>query len=319
MISIPAIALMYVALVLLFSLFAYFSLFRPLIRDLEFTKNYCIEHGDFDKSMLDRGWEEISIQSPHGYRIAGTMLKAPDPTAPTALFIHGITWTRFGMFKYMKSFIDRGWNVAAIDLPGHGATKAPRRFSPTYGFREKDDVAVTLTFLKGTFPKTSKLGLVGESLGAGTVLQYGPVGAPLAKKKNEAQEREIDFIVADSPFSSAYDELLAQTRRICVPNFIGRPACLLVSLYTRIFRGFFLGSASPAKAILSTDLPILFIHGMEDRYVPTMMSISLVNSRKKAGTGRTDLLLVPGASHVKSYSTDSALWEKTVFDFIAGV
>jgi hypothetical protein len=70
------------------------------------------------------------------------------------------------------------------------------------------------------------------------------------------------------------------------------------------------------KAILESEAPILLVHGIEDELVPSRMSIAMYNERKKSGKGVTELLLVPGARHAKSYMTCPGLWESTVFSFI---
>ena len=299
---------LYLAVVLLLAGAGYLLMFRPKCRSLEFTKQYSLEHGEIDESFLGLGWKDFSFSSPNGYTIRGQYLGVKED-APAALFVHGITWTRYGMAKYMKPFIERGWNVAAFDLAGHGESKAPRRFHPSFGFYEKFDVKEGVKALRALFPKAACVGLFGESLGSASVLQY----APLAKQDSSA---EVDFIVADCPFSSAWDELLEQLRMIHVPNCFAWPAVQGVRGLARLLRGFDLKDAAPAKAIMETDIPILFAHGMEDRYVPTLMSVRMASARLSGGTGLTELVLIPGATHAKGILTDKERWLSAVNAFI---
>ena len=299
---------LYLAVVLLLAGAGYLLMFRPKCRSLEFTKQYSLEHGEIDESFLGLGWKDFSFSSPNGYTLRGQYLGVKED-APAALFVHGITWTRYGMAKYMKPFIERGWNVAAFDLAGHGESKAPRRFHPSFGFYEKFDVKEGVKALRALFPKAACVGLFGESLGSASVLQY----APLAKQDSSA---EVDFIVADCPFSSAWDELLEQLRMIHVPNCIAWPAAQGVRGLARLLRGFDLKAAAPAKAVMETDIPILFAHGMEDRYVPTLMSVRMASARLSGGTGLTELVLIPGATHAKCILTDKERWLSAVNAFI---
>lgn len=299
---------LYLAVVLLLAGAGYLLMFRPKCRSLEFTKQYSLEHGEIDESFLGLGWKDFSFSSPNGYTLRGQYLGVKED-APAALFVHGITWTRYGMAKYMKPFIERGWNVAAFDLAGHGESKAPRRFHPSFGFYEKFDVKEGVKALRALFPKAACVGLFGESLGSASVLQY----APLAKQDSSA---EVDFIVADCPFSSAWDELLEQLRMIHVPNCIAWPAAQGVRGLARLLRGFDLKAAAPAKAVMETDIPILFAHGMEDRYVPTLMSVRMASARLSGGTGLTELVLIPGATHAKGILTDKERWLSAVNAFI---
>lgn len=50
--------------------------------------------------------------------------------------------------------------------------------------------------------------------------------------------------------------------------------------------------------------------------MPCAMSIAMYNKRIMAGKKATELLLVPGARHAKSFMTDPRLWEDRAFAFI---
>lgn len=300
---------LFLSLVFLVSIFSYRALFFPHFRTAEFTKSSGLEKGEFDAAFLALPWRSFEIDSPHGYKIAGSFLASSEKSTSTALFVHGITWTRYGMFKYMKAFIKRGWNVAAIDLAGHGESHAPRRFSPSYGFYEKNDVAAALSALRGLFPDSRRIGLVGESLGAATALQCCGLEA--------SQLRDPpSFVIADCPFSCIADELDYRLSKLGMPRLLRKPVGICVSLVARFARGFSLEVASPKKSICSSDIPVLFVHGIEDSYVPCMMSIAMYNERIVAGKIATELLLVPGAKHAKSVMIDPKLWEEKAFAFI---
>ena len=299
----------YFSLVAILSLIAYRAMFHPLSRGLEFTRDKGLERGEFGREFVDLPWLQFNVESPNGYRISGSFLAAAVKFAPTALFVHGISWTRIGMYKYMKAFVAKGWNVAAIDLANHGDTKAPAMYGPSYGYYEKQDVAATVKALGGIFPDTPLLGLVGESLGAATVLQY-------ASLPSDPLSMPVAFIIADCSFTSAAKELDAQLMKLKMPKLIRLNVCGIVSLFSKALRGFRLEEASPEKSGQAFDTPVLYVHGMEDTYVPTRMSVEMYNLRLKAGKPAAELLLVPGARHAKSYMTDPSLWEAKIFDFI---
>ncbi len=310
MIFIVSLVVLFLLTIFVLVVFAYRKLFHPAYKTLEFTCSAGIERGEFDEAFRNLSWQEFSALSRYGYMLKGVYIPAKIPTgqtesAPTAIFVHGITWTRFGMFKYMKSFIDRGWNVMAFDLVGHGATGPHGRFSPSYGYHEKYDVEAVVEEARETFPGSRIFGLVGESLGAASVLQYS--GLP---------EARVSFVVADCPFSSGLEQLDARLASMHVPYFVRLPVVVILSALARVARGVPMAEASSMRAVLSTDLPVLFVHGLDDYYVPFSMSIDMYNARKKAGRDKTRLLLVAGARHAKSWNTDPRLWERTVFDFI---
>jgi pimeloyl-ACP methyl ester carboxylesterase len=305
------ILMLYAVLVVVLGCTSYVLMFRPKFRSLEFTKQYSLEHGEIDEGFLRLDWKEWTFRSPYGYVLKGQYLRGKED-APAALFVHGITWTRYGMAKYMRPFIELGWNVAAFDLAGHGESSAPRRFYPSFGFYEKLDVKEGVNALRSLFPGAPCYGLFGESLGAASVLEY----APFAGK---GTSRAVDFIVADCPFSSAWEELMEQYRMIHAPNFFAWPAAQLLRGLARLLRGFDIKEASPIKAVVQTDMPILFAHGMEDRYVPTIMSVRMASARMANNVGLTELVLIPGAGHAKGIVTDRARWLAGVMGFIERV
>jgi fermentation-respiration switch protein FrsA (DUF1100 family) len=300
-----AFAGLYILLVLAVTAFTYRKLFHPAYKTLEFTRAAGMERSEFDEAFQNLPWRPFEAPTRFGYSLKGVALPCEDGEAPTAVFVHGITWTRYGMFKYMKSFIERGWNVVAFDLCGHGATGAQGLRSPSYGYHERHDVEAVLETVRKEYPESGVFGLVGESLGAASVLQY--CGMPGAK---------ASFAVADCPFSSGFEELDARLASQHFPRLVRMPVEALILALTKLLRRFPLEEASSMKAVLSTDLPILFVHGLDDGYVPFSMSIRMYNERKKAGIGKTRLLLVAGARHAKSWNTDPRQWERTVFDFI---
>ncbi|MCE5256584.1 MAG: alpha/beta fold hydrolase [Spirochaetaceae bacterium] len=315
----------YIVFVSMLAVYAYRQTFCKQNMDLEYTKKWGMENGDFDQSYLDKPWQEFEVESPHGYRIAcvaleaqaaggtaacvapATTPRAAPETAPIAIFVHGISWTRFGMYKYMKHFSARGWTVIAMDLPGHGATKAPRRYYPTFGHYEKADVGAVVDFVRSRRPNASRLGLVGESMGAGTVLEYAAIGSG-----------NIDFVIADCPFSNSFVELdyLMREKR-WIPRIVQIPALWLVGLAAWVSKGFWIKSIDPQKDILSCDVPVLFVHGLEDTFVPYVWSLRMYDQRKTIGSGQTEIFLVPGARHTSSARVDPQGWADAAFGFIS--
>jgi len=305
------IIVIYAGLIILLVGMTYKFMFRLKPRSLEFTKQYSLAHGEIDEAFLDLDWKEWAFDSPHGYVLKGQYLRGKED-APAALFVHGIIWTRYGMAKYMRPFIEQGWNVAAFDLAGHGESAAPRRFYSSYGFYEKFDVRAGVKALHSLFPEAPLYGLFGESLGAASALEYAPLAG-------SAASRGVDFVVADCPFSSAWDELMEHYRMAHVPNFIAWPAAHVSRWLVRFLHGFDIEEASPKKAVMQTDMPILFAHGMEDRDVPTIMSVRMASARMANNVGMTELVLIPGATHAKGILTDKARWLSGVMTFVERV
>ena len=318
-------AILYVLSILIFAIDAYRQAFCWKNQTLDYTRNHGLSNGDFDQAYLDQPWQEFEVQSPNGYMIACVALESqnaawkreqpeceaenggpPHGSAPVAVFVHGIGWTRYGMFKYMKHFTARGWTVVALDLPGHGKSEAPRHYYPTFGHNEKHDVAAVVDYVRAKWPNATKIGLLGESMGAGTALEY----APLADGK-------IDFVIADCPFESLVAEVdyLMREKR-WIPDIVQVPALWLFELIPRCTKGFWIKSVNPKNDIVSCTLPVLFVHGLEDTWVPYIWSLRMYDLRKTKGRGQTEIFLVPGARHTGSVRVDPEGWKNAVFGFI---
>ena len=70
---------------------------------------------------------------------------------------------------------------------------------------------------------------------------------------------------------------------------------------------------SAALALKTTKIPVLFIHGTDDHFVP----ISMTYENYKACASPKKLLVIPGADHAMSFFIDSEQYKKTVLDFWA--
>ena len=65
------------------------------------------------------------------------------------------------------------------------------------------------------------------------------------------------------------------------------------------------------KAVKCSTIPILLIHGGEDRFVPKEMSEEIVQSALNAR-----LEIFPGAGHVLSFASNEKRYQKLLRDFV---
>lgn len=297
------------------ALISYQKMFIPAFNTLDHSLSYALENGETDADFVALPWETVHIDSPRrGSHLEALVLPAAEPSpAGIAVFVHGITWTRYGMLKYMGPFVDSRWHVVAPDLPGHGGSPQGTIAAPAFGYQEKHDLGATVDWSRQRFGMELPVVLIGESMGAATVLQYAPLAAPAGAPRSSWK---VSAVVADCSYSSAEDELRARLADMGIPSFLARPALPLVSALLRARRGYGLGDPSPERAVLETELPILFIHGSEDSYVPTRMSVRMAELRRASGAGPTELLVVEGARHAKSVLVDPTGWFAAVFAFI---
>lgn len=71
------------------------------------------------------------------------------------------------------------------------------------------------------------------------------------------------------------------------------------------------GEASTIEALKNCKIPVLFVHGTEDRFVPVEMTYE----NYKACAAEKRLLIVPGAGHCMSYLVEKESYERTAKEF----
>ncbi len=70
-------------------------------------------------------------------------------------------------------------------------------------------------------------------------------------------------------------------------------------------------SYSTLEALEASEIPVLLIHGTDDKFVP----IDMTYQNYKAAIAKKKLLVVPGAEHGLSYLTDKQSYESTMLEF----
>jgi uncharacterized protein len=304
LVGIPVIALLVLAL----GWISYRGMIHYRIRDEAYLVRSGLESGDFDEGVFALPWIEEELASPSGYALHAHALEGSAKDgheARLALFHHGIGSGWVTMLRYLVLFRAEGWSVVAFDSRGHGESGGGR---PSYGYYEKADLKAVADWALARFAHEAGYVAFGESMGAATVLQYAPL------------DPRLDAVIADCAYSSAKAELDYRLKAAMVPRPFRRLAFRIADAFCRRNEGFSLRDADPSRAILETDLPIFFIHGLEDRYVPWRMSVIMAETRRRRlPRATTELLLVPGAAHAGSVSADRARYAEALKGFLAEI
>ena len=141
--------------------------------------------------------------------------------------------------------------------------------------------------------------LIGLSMGASTVLMASGLNLP----------ENVKGIIADCGYSTPKDILSEVIKKMHLPV---APVYFLIRLSGRIFGGFDVEGASAREALQSCEVPVLFIHGEADDFVPCQMSKDNFDACK----GEKELFLVPSAGHGMSYMTDTEEYVKRFKGFL---
>ncbi len=245
-------------------------------------------------------YEEVSIKSGDRLKLCGK-LYVQHENAPLQILVHGYRGNACYDFSGgLPHALKTGCNALLIDQRAHGASEGKWT---TLGIIERRDLVKWINFANERFGEETPIILSGISMGAATVLMASNLNLP----------KNVKGIIADSPYTSPYEIIKKVLKDRHRPVF---PIMPMLSLGTALFCGFGLDDANVISAVRQTLIPILLIHGEDDRLVPCEMSRKIYPF---IGTKRKRLVTVPGAGHGLAFMVDPEGVKTAINEFIEAV
>lgn len=241
-------------------------------------------------------YEAVTITSFDGCKLFGRYYHLCDG-APLEILFHGYRSCAFRDCSGGHALSRKmGFNALVVDQRAHGSSDGT---TISFGIREHKDCKCWVDYANIRFGCETPIILSGLSMGAATVLMASGLDLP----------ENVACILADSPYSapSAIIEKVCQDMRY--PVALCRP---LIQLGAQLFGGFNLTSHTAKQAVKQAKVPILLIHGEDDRLVPYTMSFEIA----ACSSSRAVVHTFPGAGHGLSYITDPLRYEKAIYDFM---
>lgn len=241
-------------------------------------------------------YELISIRAKDGLHLVGRYYHFKDD-APLQILFHGYRGNAKREFSGNNRIAAKlGFNVIAVDERAHGKSGG---HTITFGIKERYDCLAWANYAAERFGSNVPIVLNGVSMGAATVLMASSLPLP----------NNVAAIIADCPYSSPKEIIQKVSADVKLPPSLSYPFVVAGAL---LFGRFKLWESSPVREVRNTHIPILLIHGDDDRFVPCEMSAKIY----AACRGAAEFVVFPGAGHALSYFIDPDLYEKTVRDFL---
>lgn len=240
-------------------------------------------------------FDEISIISDDGLILRADTLRGSG-TGKTVIFFHGYKSEPACDFAAMYDFYKSlGCDLIYVHMRAHGKSDG------TYigfGALDRYDVVQWANKAAELFPDND-IYLHGMSMGAASILQ----SADLDLNKN------VRGIIADCGYSD-----LNTVFRNLVGKLYHLPTMFVdVFEYVNLLKaGYGFKEASSVRSVSVARVPLVYICGDCDRYVPKDMALEIFNACKS----EKKLLLVPGAGHAASYMCAKDEYEALVREFI---
>ena len=239
--------------------------------------------------------EDVFINSFANLKLHGYILKTEN-SDKWAITVHGYTNKAESMSAMAYKYHSLGYNILMPDLRGHGKSEGSY---VGMGWHDRLDILKWIDLIIKE-NKDAKILLHGISMGAGTVMMVS----------GEELPENVKVIIEDCGYTSAKEQLAYNLKTMFkLPSF---PILNFCSLITKIKDNYFISEASAIKQLQKAKVPILFIHGDKDKFVPFYMLDKLYN----ACSSKKDKLIIKDVGHAKSESLKSDLYWNKVEDFI---
>ncbi len=290
-----------------------FKLFNTVIPRQDTLKVDVSEMADMDKweeykkiMTPNREWlteqysEHITIKSRDGLTLHGDYFPVENGSGKIVICNHGYTGCGIRDCASIAVFFRKklGCDCLVVDHRAHGQSEGEYI---GFGILDRYDCREWVRYVKERFGSEKKILLYGISMGASTVL--------MASGFTNLQ-RDIKAIIADCAFTSPYEVFSHILRRdYHLPPF---PIMNITDAICRSKAGYGFSDYSTVDAVRVTSIPILFIHGRNDDFVPEWMS----EKNYKECISPKDLLIVENAAHGASYYENPAIYEKKVEEFL---
>lgn len=217
----------------------------------------------------------------------------------TVIILHGYMNNKDTMGSYAALFHQLGYNTLQPDARAQGQSQGKYI---GYGWVEKADVKKWINqIISRTHAK--KVVIFGVSMGGATAMMTS----------GEKLPKQVKAVIEDCGYTDVKDEIEHEAKSLygmpAVPRF---PLVEILSGINRVRVGYFLKDGSSVNQLKKNKLPILFIHGAKDTFVPTKM----VYANYHADHSQKQLWLVPGAKHAKSFATHPHQYTQHVRAFL---
>ncbi|MGP4065995.1 alpha/beta hydrolase [Oceanobacillus sp. M65] len=255
--------------------------------------------GDWREWVDNQDFEHWEMTSYDGLELKGYYLPAKEPTNKTVVLAHGYLGNARDMGLYGQYYYEElGYNIFTADMRGHGNSGGDYI---GFGWHDRLDY---LDWMDKIIEKTgddTEIVMHGVSMGAATVL--------MASGEKDLQPN-VKAVVADSPYTSVYDMFDYQLERMFhLPAF---PILPSTSVVTKMKAGYSLSEASALDQVKKAEVPILYIHGNADTFVPTKMTEELLENTKS----EAEMITFDGAGHGEAFVTQEDRYVSKLNEFL---
>ncbi len=223
------------------------------------------------------------VTAPDGARLHALYVRAPRPTRRTAVIVHGYTDNAVRMLHIGYLYhAGLGYNILLPDLRHAGLSDGE---AIQMGWLDRKDVEQWLGEVPALFGDSVRAVVHGISMGAATTMMVSGDSVP-------------DFVrcyVADCGYTDVWEQFSKELKgQFGLPAF---PLLYTAGWVCQARYGWNFKEASALRQVAGCRLPMFFIHGDKDDYVPTWMVYELYDAKPEP----KELWVTEGVDHAHSY------------------
>lgn len=257
--------------------------------------------------VLGQPHEDVYITSFDGLKLHATYFPGMEDEAGRPADVSGVKkavicfhgYTGEGLSNHIAIadyFLKKGYAMLMPDARAHGESEGEYI---GFGCLDRKDALSWVNWLIGKCGNDVAIMLHGTSMGGATVLMASGLDLPC----------QVKGIVSDCGFTSSKEVFTHVLNHMYhLPAF---PAIQGADLINKRLAGYGMDECNAKYEVQKAKVPILFIHGSSDTFVPVSMCHEIYENC--ASPKRK--LIVEGAAHAESYYKDMADYEKVLTEF----
>ncbi len=257
--------------------------------------------GGWFRQVAEKSFTDAEVISFDGLRLRGKFFEYK-AGAPVEIMHHGY---RGNADRDLSGWVIRahrqGRSALIVD---HRACGRSEGQVVTFGINESRDCLSWIDHVIKNIDPEAKIILTGVSMGAATVM--------MAAGREELPENVVG-VIADCGYTSPREIIKKTMRDMKLPSNLFYP---FVRLGGMLFARFDIDGNSPIDAMKKCRVPVMFIHGDTDSFVPYDMS---VRNFEACAAEKKKLVTVKGAAHGVAYHNDPEGYMKEIDGFFEDI
>ena len=249
------------------------------------------------KYVLAQEHRDVYLTSFDGLKLHATYFPAENAENKLVICFHG--YTGEGLSNHVAIadyFLKRGYAMLMPDARAHGGSEGEYI---GFGCLDRKDALSWIDWAIGECGHNVRILLHGTSMGGATVLMASGLRLP----------ENVKGIVSDCGFTSPKEVFTHVLHHMYhLPAF---PAIQGADVLNRRLAGYGMDECNASREVRKATVPILFIHGSADTFVPCSMCYEIYENCSSP----KELLIVEGAAHAESYYKEMEAYENALTKF----